>query len=114
MNIRLLRLKQSMSQEALAKVLGVSFQQIQKYEKGANRLNGEKLEQVANVFGVTIQTLISGNGNYNEIQGNTAPPVIDRQAFMFMESFRSIEPRFRTILSSLVEELKKRNPTPSM
>lgn len=41
-----------MSQEALASKLGVTFQQIQKYEKGTNRVSSSRLATIANVFGV--------------------------------------------------------------
>jgi transcriptional regulator with XRE-family HTH domain len=43
-----------MSQQALGKELGVSFQQIQKYEKGASRISAGRLFQVAKALGVTI------------------------------------------------------------
>jgi transcriptional regulator with XRE-family HTH domain len=43
-----------MSQQALGKELGVSFQQIQKYEKGASRVSAGRLFQIAKALGVTI------------------------------------------------------------
>ena len=41
-----------MSQDTLAARLGVTFQQIQKYEKGANRVSSSRLAMIAEVFGV--------------------------------------------------------------
>lgn len=45
-NLKRFRLKQKMSQSALGKVLGVSFQQIQKYEKGTNKIPIDKLIKI--------------------------------------------------------------------
>jgi transcriptional regulator with XRE-family HTH domain len=41
-----------MSQTDLADALGITFQQIQKYEKGTNRISSSRLHQIASVFGV--------------------------------------------------------------
>lgn len=43
-----------MSQTSLGKVLGVTFQQVQKYEKGINRIGAGRLQQIANVMNVTV------------------------------------------------------------
>jgi transcriptional regulator with XRE-family HTH domain len=50
--IRALRLKREKSQVALAEQIGVSFQQVQKYEKGANRVGASRLQQIADALGV--------------------------------------------------------------
>lgn len=43
-----------MSQEKLGELLGLTFQQVQKYEKGVNRIGAGRLYQVANILGVPI------------------------------------------------------------
>ena len=58
--IRLLRKKQRLSQTVLAEALGVSFQQIQKYERGANRISASKLYQTAALLGVPVAALYDG------------------------------------------------------
>jgi transcriptional regulator with XRE-family HTH domain len=55
--IRGYRNQQGLSQEALGAMIGVTFQQIQKYEKGVNRLSGSRLQQVADIFKVPIAEL---------------------------------------------------------
>ncbi len=50
--VRLRRLMIGMSQEALADRLGVTFQQVQKYEKGTNRISASRLQAIADVFRV--------------------------------------------------------------
>ncbi|MDD9912657.1 MAG: helix-turn-helix transcriptional regulator [Alphaproteobacteria bacterium] len=49
------RLLQGISQESLAKQLGITFQQIQKYENATNRISASKLYQLSQVLEVPIQ-----------------------------------------------------------
>ncbi|MGA0597133.1 helix-turn-helix domain-containing protein [Enterovirga sp. CN4-39] len=56
--LKVLRKAAGLSQEALANVLGVSYQQVQKYEKGASRVSGARLREAASLLGVTLQDLI--------------------------------------------------------
>lgn len=55
--IRTLRKKHKMSQQALAQKIGVSFQQVQKYELGISRLSLEKYIQIQTAFGERIFVL---------------------------------------------------------
>ena len=48
--IRARRIEQKMSQQELASILGVSFQQVQKYEKGTNRMNANRLAMIASAL----------------------------------------------------------------
>lgn len=50
--VRMQRLAIGMSQQALGKELGVTFQQVQKYEKGSNRIGASRLQQIASVLRV--------------------------------------------------------------
>jgi transcriptional regulator with XRE-family HTH domain len=52
--MRMRRMLISMSQERLADALGLTFQQVQKYEKGTNRISASRLHQIADVLGVDI------------------------------------------------------------
>ena len=53
--VRMRRLLIGMSQERLGKELGLTFQQIQKYEKGTNRISASRLYRMAQVLGVPVQ-----------------------------------------------------------
>ncbi len=53
--VRLRRMLVGMSQEKLGEMLGLTFQQIQKYEKGANRIGASRLYQIAQILGVSVQ-----------------------------------------------------------
>ena len=53
-NIRILRLAKGLSQTELADALGVTFQQVQKYEKGTNRVGSGRLLKISAILGVKI------------------------------------------------------------
>lgn len=54
--IALLRTARGMSQTALGQALGVSFQQVQKYEKGRNRVGAGRLQTIADHLGVPVSS----------------------------------------------------------
>ena len=53
--VRMRRLLVGMSQEKLGELLGITFQQVQKYEKGSNRVSASRLYQISRVLGVNVQ-----------------------------------------------------------
>ena len=53
-NVRARRIKRRMSQQALADKIGVTFQQIQKYETGADRVSAGCLRRAADALGVSV------------------------------------------------------------
>ncbi len=53
--VRLRRMLLGMSQEKLGEHLGLTFQQVQKYEKGVNRIGASRLFDLAHVLGVPVQ-----------------------------------------------------------
>lgn len=60
--IRRYRKARNMSQERLAEAVGVTFQQIQKYERGANRVSFSRLALIANALDTALPELIAGLG----------------------------------------------------
>jgi transcriptional regulator with XRE-family HTH domain len=58
--VRMRRLMLGMSQGKLAEALGVSFQQVQKNEKGTNRIGSSRLHQIAEVLGVSVPFFFEG------------------------------------------------------
>ena len=52
--VRVLRLQAGLTQEKLAEMLGITFQQVQKYERGVTKVNLLKLQQIANVLQVPV------------------------------------------------------------
>jgi len=58
--IRQRRTQLGLSQTALGQALGVTFQQVQKYEKGVNRVGSSRLAQIAEVLQVPIESFFEG------------------------------------------------------
>ena len=56
--VRIRRRQMDMSQTALAKALGVTFQQVQKYERGTNRISASMLVRIGSTLGVTVADLV--------------------------------------------------------
>ena len=54
------RIMLGMSQEKLGEALGLTFQQIQKYEKGTNRVGASRLSQIADILQVPVSFLFEG------------------------------------------------------
>lgn len=63
--VRLRRMMLSMSQEKLGESLGITFQQIQKYEKGTNRIGASRLQHIAAVLEVPVSFF------FEDAPGNT-------------------------------------------
>lgn len=66
--IRMRRLFLGMNQETLANALGLTFQQVQKYEGGANRVSASRLSAMADILGVPI-SFFFGDMQLNEEAG---------------------------------------------
>jgi transcriptional regulator with XRE-family HTH domain len=58
--VRMRRIMLGMSQEKLGDALGLTFQQVQKYEKGTNRIGASRLHRIASVLGVPVEFFYEG------------------------------------------------------
>ena len=82
--VRLRRLMLGMSQESLGGQLSLTFQQIQKYEKGVNRISARRLYALARALSVPVNYFFEGLSNpdlpsdYDSLQeANTVSPYLD-------------------------------------
>jgi transcriptional regulator with XRE-family HTH domain len=104
-NVRIWRMAKGLSQAQLASRLGVTFQQIQKYEVGANRIGTGRLVKVAAVFGIPIASLFDGTDG----TGHSPSPlclVADARSFRLAHAFAAIEDgSLRLSIVSLVERV---------
>jgi transcriptional regulator with XRE-family HTH domain len=70
-----------MSQERLGELLGLTFQQVQKYEKGINRIGAGRLFEVAGILGVAVNFFYDGVEGTTRpsgfAEGDEPPPVMD-------------------------------------
>src|ERR1700730_456342 len=58
--VRMRRLMLSMSQEKLGGALGLTFQQVQKYEKGTNRIGASRLQHISHILQVPVSFFFDG------------------------------------------------------
>jgi transcriptional regulator with XRE-family HTH domain len=66
--IRLRRVELRVSQAELGAKLGVTFQQVQKYEKGSNRVGAAPLQQIASALDVPVTFFYDGDGKAREVE----------------------------------------------
>lgn len=83
--IRMRRQFLGMNQETLARQLGVTFQQVQKYEGGANRVSASRLAEMARILDVSIPHFFA------DLSPETNEPAARRQEREQMEQFETIE-----------------------
>jgi transcriptional regulator with XRE-family HTH domain len=113
--IRIERLSRGLSQTALATQLGVTFQQVQKYEKGVNRVGAGRLTKIAEVLGVSVSTFFSGKevlASEQGMQGGEASPLkllTVSGAFRLLRAYADIEDtNLRRSIVDLVEQVSRR------
>src|SRR6516162_5157819 len=68
--VRMRRLMLAMSQEKLGAALGLTFQQVQKYERGANRIGASRLLQMSNILQVPVEFFFEGAPNASAPHGS--------------------------------------------
>lgn len=61
--VRMRRMMLGMSQEKLGDALGLTFQQVQKYEKGTNRIGASRLQQISHILQVPVSFFFEGAPN---------------------------------------------------
>jgi transcriptional regulator with XRE-family HTH domain len=110
--IRALRLERGLSQTELGNLLGVTFQQIQKYEKGANRVAAGRLQRVAESLDVPITFFYSGSPSDSD--GTSVNDTVDvglgfletAGAVRLVRAFSRIQdPEMRRALVELTEKI---------
>ncbi len=104
-----------MSQGKLGDLLGLTFQQVQKYEKGVNRIGAGRLFEVAQILGVPIDFFYEGVGATREerpgvSESESAPPVMEfvssGEGLQLSLAFMKIkDPKVRKRVLDLVKSL---------
>ncbi len=75
--VRMRRMMLGMSQEKLGNSLGLTFQQVQKYEKGTNRIGASRLQQISQILQVPVSFFFEGAptvGNAARVEGMSEAP----------------------------------------
>lgn len=77
-----------MSQEWLAEILGVSYQQVQRYENGKNKLNVENLQTIADALAVPVTSFFTSD--YLQITAEPSTPYASSEEKTLLKYFREI------------------------
>jgi transcriptional regulator with XRE-family HTH domain len=109
--IRIFRTHHGMSQSDLAGRIGVAFQQVQKYEKGINRVGASRLSRIAAVLGVSIGELFGSSGDKPADLNSPFRPLGEQDALRVLTAFsRTTDPRVRRAIARLVETVADLQP----
>jgi transcriptional regulator with XRE-family HTH domain len=121
--VRMRRIMLGMSQEKLGEALGLTFQQIQKYEKGTNRVGASRLQQISEVLQVPVSFLFDGSPSGvvgGEISAESASPayiadfLATSEGLALTRAFTRIpDSKLRRSIVDLVEQIADREAAES-
>lgn len=108
--VRLRRSALGLSQDQLGAAIGLSFQQVQKYERGANRIGASRLYEMSKVLQTPISFFFEELGDYGLAEeGNSSyktDPVMKRETLELMRAYHQIlDPKQRKKIVKLVQAL---------
>jgi transcriptional regulator with XRE-family HTH domain len=109
--VRARRVQVGLSQEKLGDALGITFQQIQKYEKGANRMGASRLQQAATALGVPVGHFYDGapgaimGGFIDHPPPIVQDPLTQEEAALLTAFRRLTDSKLRRRVQQLVEAM---------
>lgn len=111
--IATVRVQSDVSQGQLARAIGISFQQLQKYENARNRVSASMLYEIATSLGVPVSRFFEGLPGNDSSRDQAQPlPVDERLEFIasaegrrLIEALMNLPPRVRGRVSSLIAML---------
>jgi len=113
--VRMRRMMLSMSQEKLGDALGLTFQQVQKYEKGTNRIGASRLQQISHILQVPVAFFFEGapspHGHGDGLKEAPSPAYVSdflatSEGLALTKAFMRIkETKLRRRIVDLVEEI---------
>jgi transcriptional regulator with XRE-family HTH domain len=119
--IRMRRIMLGMSQEKLGESLGLTFQQVQKYEKGTNRVGASRLQQISEILQVPVSFLFEGGPgaalNANGLAEAPSPAYVSdflatSEGLALTRAFTRInDSKLRRSIVDLVEQIAAREQT---
>ena len=113
--VRMRRIMLGMSQEKLGEALGLTFQQVQKYEKGTNRVGASRIQQIAEILQVPVAFLFEGSptgtANAESSTGSPSPSYVSdflatSEGLALTRAFTRIsDAKLRRSIVELVEQI---------
>lgn len=121
--LRWRRRELKLTQEQLGEKLGLTFQQVQKYEKGVNRIAAGRLFEIAQVLGITITYFYEGvddmlniphRMNVQEDEHPPSLPIMDGEAVELVKAYQNIDDKYlRRSLLETIQAAAARKPAES-
>jgi len=108
--IRMFRTNREMSQTMLAERIGVSFQQVQKYEKGANRVGASRLSQIASVLGISVGDLFESPQQKTADSNSPVHLLAEPGALRVLKAYLRTNSRVRLAIAKLLESVADQKP----
>jgi transcriptional regulator with XRE-family HTH domain len=113
--VRMRRIMLGMSQEKLGEALGLTFQQVQKYEKGTNRVGASRLQQISEILQVPVSFLFDGGpGGADGFSEGSSPAYVSdflatSEGLALTRAFTRItDAKLRRSIVELVEQVAAR------
>ena len=110
--VRVFRINRGISQTALAEQLGVTFQQVQKYEKGTNRIGASRLSQIATALDISVAELFEPSNEKTSEIDSPFKMLAEPGALRVLKAYvRTADPAVRRAIVNLIEGIAGREPS---
>ncbi|UNF43359.1 helix-turn-helix domain-containing protein [Bartonella krasnovii] len=93
-----------MSQKTLGDALGVSFQQIQKYEKGLNRVSAGRLKEISDILNVPVSFFYTDIITKENTSYHHEEVTSNREEFLLLKSFRILTSAKQKAILKLISD----------
>jgi transcriptional regulator with XRE-family HTH domain len=109
--IRIFRVHRRISQTDLAEQIGVTFQQVQKYEKGTNRVGASRLSRIAAVLGISVGELFEPAVGKSDDEMSPFRLLAEPGALRVLKAYsRTTDSHLRRVIAELVEGIADQSP----
>jgi transcriptional regulator with XRE-family HTH domain len=104
--VRTFRLQRGLSQEMLADQLGLTFQQVQKYEKGTNRIGAGRLQRIAEILGVSAADFFTSGKREKNVPSELFELLDTAASLRLLRAYARIrDPQVQQAVAHLVEKI---------
>jgi transcriptional regulator with XRE-family HTH domain len=102
--LRALREENGMSQSALGERSGITFQQVQKYENGVNRVSISRLIEFCDVLGVPASQVLKGLSTARQPKADPLQPLRTERGVRLANAWDRLDPKRQAVMLNLIEE----------
>jgi transcriptional regulator with XRE-family HTH domain len=104
--VRVFRLQKGLSQEKLGDALGITFQQVQKYEKGTNRIGAGRIQRIAEILDIPVTSFFAAQKHGGTTANETIELLDTAAGLRLLRAYLRIpDPRMRRAVVDLVEKI---------